>query len=249
MYPQVFSSWDGVLEYARSVILQASFASGIEVPVFSAEVPALGMPWLLVTLALGRILFDYLHFRMGQRKFVISCVVLSFIGVIVGKVQYLPLSFDIVLVLPLLLYIGGCLIRLAIEKAPFRKTIVYGGIWAAFTVGIYLLTDEYLEMARRSYPLYPVSMVGAVFGTLMTAEFSAFLVEKVKPISRPLVYIGENSLYLLYVHMFDVSFFGRLWNITEIQYINVFLRIVVDLAIFALLMVGRKGIRRLRERT
>ena len=95
---QVLSTWGGVLEYVRSVILQASCASGVPVSVFSAEIPAMGMPWFLVTLALGRILADYLHLRMGQRKFVVSCVVLSFIGVIVGRVQYLPLSFDIVLV-------------------------------------------------------------------------------------------------------------------------------------------------------
>lgn len=103
-------------------------------------------------------------------------------------------------------------------------------------------------MAIRSYPLYPVCLVGAIFGTLMTAEFSAFLVNKVKPISRPLVYIGENSIYLFYVHMFDHSVFRRLWNVTGISYVDALLRIVVDLAIFALLMAIRKGINHLRKR-
>ena len=51
------------------------------------------------------------------------------------------------------------------------------------------MKDEYLQLAPRKYPMYPLCYIGAFFGTWMLSELSVLLCNL--SISRSIVYLGK----------------------------------------------------------
>ncbi len=209
------------------------FGSGVAVDVMGASIPALGIPWFLLVLFLGRSLFDYLHLKLGRKQFAAALIACTLSGVALGKLQWLPFSFDIALaVMPFFAW-GVFLKRIDIH----HKTCLYGAlsffIWGSTLLLSYMTENSYLELACRRYTLFPVCYITAIAGTMFFCYLSA-AADEVK-IMAPLRYLGRNSMYMLWIHTMDyaVSF---VWSITGNGFIDAGLRILVDILLFLMLM-------------
>ena len=100
-------SFLGICEkISKRKFIDNGFSSGVNLHVLSAEIKGLGIPWFLVVMFLGKTLFDYMHLKLSERKLIVGCLLLSVTGVVISRLQWLPLSFDIVLTIMPMFYIG-----------------------------------------------------------------------------------------------------------------------------------------------
>ena len=119
------NNWNFILLFAKREILKWCFASGCDVQILFRNIEGIGMPWFLVVLFIGRTLFDYLHQKLSDKKLFIWCCILSALGVVIGKIQFLPLSFDIVLAIMPLFYIGHKLDYFDIKTNCTKKNDIF----------------------------------------------------------------------------------------------------------------------------
>lgn len=222
--------------FVKESILTAVFASGVDVKVLDSSIYAIGIPWFLVVLFIGRTLFDYINLRLKYNKMVITCIILSVIGVLFGKIQWLPLSFDIVLAVLPFFVLGNQAKKNNFEKNAILKFIISFVVWILLFVLTYRITSTYLELACRRYTLYPICYIIAVCGSIMVSEFSVLLC-RLKSISKPLIYLGKNSLYMLCIHILDFNLWTWAYEITGNNYVNAMLRVLVDCIVFGLVMM------------
>ena len=199
------------------------------------------IPWFLYVLFLSRTLYDYLQLRIPEQQLPIAVWVIAFIGVAIGSARnFLPFSLDVALaVLPFF----GFGLRMKTKSKPepsFKLFAVCGVIWlllVRFTTP-HISNWTYLELAPRRYPFFPICYVGAVAGTLTFCEAGKFI-GRFPIISKPIVLIGKDSLYLLMIHHLDIIWYSW-WSMEDHQLLSAGKRIALDLCIFAVFMVMRE---------
>lgn len=237
-----FYSWEVIKKFIRDSILTLVFSSGVKVHVLSAEIKGLGIPWFLVVMFLGKTLFDYLHLKLSEKKLLISCLLFSITGVVISKIQWLPLSFDIVLVIMPIFYIGYIFKKIQVTYRPVLKFLLFGAGWfvtlyLCYKANVGCSGYPYMVYASRQYPSYPFCFIPAILGTLMIIEISVLLC-KIRKVIIPLLYLGKHSLGMLIVHALDTTWIKKLWFISGNTYINIICRIFVDVGIFAIVMLA-----------
>ncbi len=209
------------------------YGSGVNVDVMGISIPAMGMFWFLIVLFLGRSFFDYLHLKLTNKSFVVVIVICTLLGIAFGKFQWLPFSFDLALAVMPFFYFGNYLKSIDMKQ----KTVLFGSvsfiIWVGTLIMCYIVKKNYMELACRRYILFPVCYITAIAATMFVGYFSV-IVSELK-IMKPIIYIGRNSMYMLWVHIMDyvVQF---VWNRTGNSYINAMLRITIDTVLFLILM-------------
>ena len=197
-----FFSLQYVIQYAFHRVLTFVLASGVDITMNGVFIESLGIPWFLIALFLGRTLFDYLQFNLKRTALIISCAALSVAGVILGQLQWLPLSLDVVLAILPFFLIGNLLQGKPLNSYVLRNTLVYAVTWAGTLLLSFAFSRNYLELAARRYTLYPLCYVTAVSGTLALAGFS-ILSLKLGKIIQPLLILGKHSLVMLFIHCMD----------------------------------------------
>ena len=217
------------LSYISFRINQLVYSSGVEVKVGGGTIAAIGMLWFLVVLFCSRTLFDYLHLKLKTTAFYIVVAACSAAGLILGYIQWLPLSFDVALaIFPLLLF-GVFMKRINIEKLPVLFMLISLGIWAAGFFFMYYGHYGYMELSARRYTLFPLCYIVAIAGT-MFVSYSGHFISKVGVIGKGLIWLGKYSLYLYMVHELDGNI-KFLWEFSESKYVQIPIRIAVDVII------------------
>ena len=217
------------------------YASGVKFSVNGTEIFAIGITWFLIVLFLGRIAFDGLQLLLKNKilLYIASCII-GIAGVILGQLQWLPFSIDIALAVFPFFCFGYYLKNHPIKKGSFPKLFICFIVWIG-TFGLtYFTRYTYLELAARTYTLFPLCYLTAAAGTLFIAYLSIELC-KLGKITKPLIYVGKNSLYLLCIHAID-RIFKVCWNFDS-QWTTMVVRIVLDLIVFVLFMLLRKLIK------
>ena len=209
------------------------FGSGVQVDVMETSVPAIGIVWFFFVLFEGRFLFDYLHLRLPGKWFEAVLMICTLAGVAFGELQWLPFSLDVALAVMPFFYAGYRLKGLNAERRPLLWGGTAFGIWAATLILCYSIRHSYLELACRRYPLFPLCYVGAVAATVFVCYFCA-AADKMRA-TRPLRYLGKNSMYMLWVHILDNAFYF-IWDRTGNNWIRAGLRVATDIVLFVLLM-------------
>ena len=212
------------------------FSSGVPVAVQNAEIAPLGMAWFLVALFFSRTLFDYLHLRIrSPKRLTLLVCIFSVVGFFFGKIQWLPLDFDIALAIQPFMLFGAYLKRVDVAKNTARGFLVSGVAFALLLTLEFLFSHTYLELAWRHYALYPVSFVTAAAGTLCVMFLSELLQHC--RIFGVLNFLGLNSFLIFAIHAVD--FIWRpLWAFTENNFINALVRIVIDVAFSIILFLA-----------
>lgn len=224
--------------YIKARILAGIFARGVSISVLGTKISHIGVIWFFPALFIGKTLFDCMHYKLTAKQLPIFCVLCSIAGVIIGKFTYLPFSFDIVLVITPLFYIGQHFNIFNVKKSPLKKFFIFSLSWGILWIITHAIGHYGLELASKRYPAYPLCFITAIAGTLMVSEFSVLCCQH-NFLSRPIQYIGKNSLYLLCIHTLEWDYLTKLWNIHPNMYICTILRIILDLALFSIFMLFR----------
>ncbi|MBQ1171882.1 MAG: acyltransferase family protein [Lachnospiraceae bacterium] len=207
-----------------------------------------GYIWFLVVLFLCRTLLNYLNLLLNREQLIFVTSLLSLIGYAIGIQTYMIFSFDIVLtVLPFFLC-GQFIKRINISKAPFMYGICSFLIWIT---GLFLMhphprNTEHLDFFARKYPFYPLCFFTAITGSVFLCT-CCIILSKLH-ISKFFALIGKHSLILLLIHYFD-SIWKTIWISPSDQYIRVLLRLLMDIAIFLLIILVRILINIVKKRT
>lgn len=224
-------------EFILNRLLTVLFASGVPLTIADVKIAAVGMPWFLIVLFLGRTIWDFIHIRLRENIFMFSCVVLSILGVVLGKIQWLPFSFDIVLAIMPLFLMGYRIREKDVEDNVLGKAAIYFGIWSLMFLIPYLINRDYLELACRRYTLYPACYITALMGTLALTEVSVLCL-KFGRIVRPITFLGENSLYMFCVHEMDYLW-KPLWEAGN-SINSAIIRVFWDVLVFVIVVfIGR----------
>lgn len=190
--------------YWKGKIYTLIFASGVNTTINEFEVNAIGIPWFFFALFIGRSIFDLLHqkFRDSYALLAICCMV-GMIGIIFGRIQWLPFSMDIALAILPFFYFGNWLKGKTMSEHSLRDLLVYGIVWICT---LYLTfpdynTWSYLELAARRYTLFPICYIAAIAGTMFICTFSVMLC-KLKKFSNPIhCYILGRIHCISYVYI------------------------------------------------
>ncbi len=204
-----------------------------------------GIAWFLITLFLSKNLFDLLHLLFGRRRvfFLLTVTILSFSGVLISKFLWPPLSLD--LSLSVLLFIcSGYLIRSGTRsfinfstRAMLFSLILLGGSWCCLFLAFFRL--DYLELAVRNYPLFPLCYLVAILGSCSVFAFSKIFLVTNFPGNSILKFIGFHSMALLIIHQIDFSFIQILYHLTDSTLIRCIVRLIVDLSALYLVVFFR----------
>lgn len=217
-------SWHYYIAERINVLI---FGSGVGVNIAGGIVPALGMTWFLIVLFCGRSLFDYMHLKLKTVHFFIMVGVCTAAGLIVATIQWLPLSFDIALaIMPFFLF-SMVIKKIDMTRRAWLWLIISFLVWGAAFLYIYRVHGTYMELAVRRYPVFPLSYVAAIAGT-MFVSYSSVYIAKLGFVGKGIVWLGRNSIYLFSVHEID-RYFSVLWKLTGNNVADGIIRIVVDI--------------------
>lgn len=245
---QTLTKWNGesISSFVIKTINTFIYSSGCSVRIGTETIPEIGMVWFFFALFLGRILFDYLHLKLNKVWFIIAVCLLSVIGVIIGKLQYLPFSFDVILAILPLLAFGDYLKHINLRKHLIIYTVVSFIIWLS-TFGVeFFIKNSYLELALRNYTLYPLCFVTALSGVLFVSCLSMILL-RIHKLMIPFIFIGKNSMYFFWAHIVDYIL-NPLWSISSNPLIIVGLRLIVDTVLFILIICSIKIVKSIIEK-
>lgn len=235
-----FSTIDAV-PYAAMRINQLVYSAGYIVKVGDATISGIGMLWFLVVLFIGRSFYDYLHLKFKPVSFYIMIAVCTAIGFVLSFIQWLPLSFDVALViLPLFLF-GTFLKKIKIERWTILLMIVSVCVWAGTFLFMYYGKYGYMELSVRRYTLFPLCYITAIAGT-MFVSYAGHYITKAGFLGKGIIWLGKNSLYLYMVHELDGNL-GFIWQISGSKYAQIPIRVAVDIIICIILVNIIKRIR------
>ena len=222
--------WKGFLTEKINVLI---YSSGSDVNISGVVIPAFGMMWFFVVLFIGRSLFDYLHLNLKNTGFIVSICICTLLGIGIGMLQWIPLSFDIALaVMPFFLF-GSYLKRIDISKRSILFCFVSFAVWCLSFAVIYFGFHDYLELTGRRYPVFPLCYIAAIAGTMFVAYLSKMISGFV--LAKPITYIGRYSLYFFCVHAMDYLY-RFVWNRTGNNIINGIIRICIDFVVTMILI-------------
>lgn len=158
----------------------------------------IGTLWFLPALLCGEIIFLYLRTKKSYIKFLYTIIIFAIL-------YMLRNGYDNKLVdAPLKVITNACNAYIYISAAYFiskrwgKRIIAMGKIRLAITGTILLLCDFFL-----------VNFIGAIgiFGFILGSTLAGFgilllftAIEDFKPIAKPLVYCGKNSLIIMAIH-------------------------------------------------
>lgn len=189
---------------------------------------AIGIPWFLIVLFMGRMLFDYLHLKLNNAKFPIVIIVCTLFGLFFSKYQWLPLSLDLTFCIMPFFYFGNYFKKINMKYRTTLYGMVAFGVWIITLWFCYIFENNYMELACRRFTLFPICYITALAATMFIGYFCVKTVNK--RMAKPFVYIGENSMYILWMHIMDYLF-RIIWKWSNSDYINAVIRISVDIVL------------------
>ena len=205
------------------------------------SIPVLGLPWFLYVLFLSRTLYDYLHLNLSPQQLPIAVWAISLMGVLLGTEQdYLPFSADIALsVLPFFLF--GAAVKTKSRETPSLRLLLLSAVLWAVLLRLTVPNTSirtYLELAGRRYPLFPLCYAAAAAGSLAFCEIGK-AVSTLAFLSKPLQFLGRNSLDLLMVHALD-TIWSPWWSTPSHWVLSSLMRILIDLGFFLIITAVRR---------
>lgn len=214
------------------------FSSGDYVLIGEKTINPIGLPWFFVVLFFGKTLYDLFHLLLCSKVFYPFIIILSFVGVKIGRICSLPFSLDIVLAIMVLLFAGQIikhLYEIICKKYPVSLAkewifmFVMMGMWIATYNLILYYRGSYLEFAGRRYPFYPICYICGICGTICVFELSRLIVHT-KTIQSALSFLGRNTMSVLIVHCFDKQW-QQIYYVSENVLIVLLVRIIADISI------------------
>lgn len=184
--------WHGALQMAVAMILGSGSGH-----IFGYSVPIVGPTWFLLALFWCKLFYHYLEKK--PRHIFLVCTVISTISFFFGKhITTLPLG---------ILY-GSCSLVFYSMGHYWKKHNIRHNLYQIF-IGLLIwalcIWKGHFEMADYSCSLYPISMMGAYFGTYTTYICAARTPLQKIPFMK---WLGSHTLLILCYHTLYFSIFS-----------------------------------------
>lgn len=186
----------------KDLLLSLIWQKSDKVNFFGQNIPAVGLPWFLFAMVYGRCIYDGLH--IISEKYCKWCYVGLFVlGVGLTFFIELPFSLNIVLQIPLFMYIGR-IIKPIVKKQNILLTIIFVAIWGAMNIFLVIPHNPNSHLNMALYHIYPLCYIVAVIGTVAFLEIGNIVewFEK-KTHIKIISFIGKNSIWLFVIHGLD----------------------------------------------
>ena len=163
-----------------------------------------GSAWFFIALFVGQSLFDLLHLLLKDdfRLFCVS-LLLTLIGVIIGQRGIiLPFELDMVFSSFIFFYIGYKLRIFNFNKYLSLGFVVSLLVFVGTFCLIYFSENSgyaYYEIWARRYPLFPISYICALSGSL-TMMYLCVIICKIKNLGKFLGFFAKFNVYFIIVH-------------------------------------------------
>ncbi len=227
------------LSFWREKIYTFLFASGVETYVNDVYVAPIGILWFLFVLFETRTVYDYLQMNYPKGQLLVVICILCILGVVVGEHFWLPFSFDISLAILPFFYVGDRFDKIFNNDKSWKKFLISFVLGCVILYTYFYSTDgkRYLELSMRNYYFFPISYISATLLTLALCQFSVNIQNL--PFSNSLAYLGKNTIYLLYIHIFD-EYYSFLWYREGNILLTTLLRLTIDLILFVIVLLIKK---------
>ena len=216
---------NSLIEYVKIKINALVYGSGVPVYVNGAKIDSFGMMWFLIVLFEVRTIYNYICLRV-KSKFVFKIIIFAFAGVLIGKIQFLPISLDIAFAV-LVFYALGDLYKKNNGRI-YLELVVSFLIWITLFLFIYFFYNDYLELTYRRYPVFPLCFIVSIAGSLFVVGLSK-LIENTFLLG-PLTWLGKKSIFLFAVHAMDYLY-DYIWMRTTNDYLNGIIRVIFDIVV------------------
>jgi len=192
-----------------------------------------GPIWFLLALFWCKIYYNIIQKKYPKYTFLI-CVILTLIfWKIDERIMNLPLCIGCGFT-GLLFYGSGVILK---ERG--LSNLKYK--WIAYAIWIFAFNYSYLNMAQYIYTCFPLSMLGAICGTITIYDLSTLIKDRVSTI---FLYLGKHTLDILCCH--TIAWISRIYilqglHIEEIP-INKDLSYVGLTVLYSILLLSLKSI-------
>ena len=236
--------------YLREILYTILFASGSLTRFNNITINSIGIPWFFFVLYFGKIIFDYLQLELSDHQLVISCMILTFVGIIFGNMQWLPFSLDLALAMLLFFWYGNLMKNKNVTQFSYKGLLKDGALWILtlyFTFPIWK-NPSYMELVHRRYPLFPICYICAIAGTRFICGISNVLIDsfnssiRLKIAINIMSSIGKNSIYILSIHIFDYIY-KRLWFVENHYILTSLKRCILDIILAFFIAKGLQEIK------
>lgn len=187
----------------KRTILGIIVGSGTDYPKGFENVIKIGAIWFLLALFWGLLFFNIIITLTKSCKECtrgIIVIILSTIGFLIGQKIWLPTNIDIGLYCTIYLYIGFLLKK---KDTVYKKTDYFIIAIGIVLWGMTIYTNA-ISMVIRRNSLFIISILGSVTGSYLLIKLSQYI-SKYSTIKKILCFMGENSLIILCVHLFELE--------------------------------------------
>lgn len=241
-YIHEFNTYTTFADFVVHKLLQLFYASGVTNSQLAflggGNIERLGIAWFFAVLTISKIIYDTLNIYIRNSYRLIASLLCTTTGVYIGQLYHFPLSFDISLAVISLLWFGDFLKQHNITFG-FRKFIIAFLSWFVLWILINCNCNWGLEIAGRSYPLFPLCFFMGIAGTMVIIYISDLIGRHKNIIVNELAKYGRLSLIILIIHCLD-CIWEKAYIISESCWINIIVRVIIDISIFYLYLLGLK---------
>ena len=215
-----------ILNSLYKTLLSILFWEGMDINAWGIIIPGTGMSWFFIVMFFAYMLFYVLLIIVSKPKTnTLITVLISIIGyIIISLFVTIPFSIELALfLLPFLSFGRFILPRININK--ISSLIISLVVWISLFTIILAFSSSYFEIVPRSFPVYPICIIAAVFGSLVSICLS-FQIGKINHVNKVLAFVGKYSLYFMLSH-----YIGGIILSTFFSSNNVFIKILINLII------------------
>ncbi len=196
--------FDAAIELIRMQVKTAVLGMSFSSTIFT-DVTSVFVIWFVICLFFARMLFIAILKISREKEWLTAILVaaVTIAGWYIGtQIAYLPESFDVSMTSTAFIYAGYLLNKYHawdyLKNHPL-SILITGVIWLA------QILCGGIELSVRSYPVLPLSLAGAVAGTVILCLVCQVISRYKIPV-QVLKFFGKNSFIVLGIHCVEAQF-------------------------------------------
>lgn len=194
--------------WIKRTIVAVLFASGVDTPKGFPWVHTFGMLWFLAAMFWAMILLTVI-FNNTEKNIIriILCLSGTVVGMVISRYVWLPMNFDIALIVLTYLCVGYYLKINSMDNMKLMIPIIVfcGIIW-----GVNYMLGGKIELAQRRFDIPVLSFAASVAGSILVMYICKITYRKNK-LTDALQFVGKNSMTVLVIHFIDSNMIP--WNL------------------------------------
>lgn len=186
--------------WIKRTITAVLFASGVDMPKGFPGVHTFGMLWFLAAMFWAMILMVIIFNRIHKDIIrALVCLLGTLAGMVISYYIWLPMNFDIALIVLTYLYIGHFMKKMDLEKLKIMLPVI---IVCVIIWVVNYVNGGKIELAQRKFTIPVLSYLASIAGSAIVMYLSKIVYRKNR-MTDILSFIGRNSMTVLVIHFID----------------------------------------------